>query len=70
MKTKYSVTIGYKAVISLNVRAENEEDAKKIALEKFKKQKEKLTDTGPLSIEDDSFGAYGVLDMDKTWNEM
>lgn len=35
-KTNYQVTIGYKAVLTMDVKAENEEDAKKLAIEEFK----------------------------------
>lgn len=33
--TNYQVTIGYKAVLAVTVKAENEEEAKKKGLEEF-----------------------------------
>ena len=66
-KTNYQLTIGYKAVICVNIKAENEEQAKKLALEEF----EKYRNFGnKCDIQDDLFNVYGVLDMDKTWNEL
>lgn len=66
-KINYQATIGYKAVITVSIKAENEEQAKKIALEEFEKYRHygKKCD-----IQDDNFNVYGVLDMDKTWNAL
>ena len=64
--TNYEIIIGYKAVISVNVEAINEEDAKKIALEKFRKQKDKFNKNG-VTIQDDNFNTHGITDYDKTW---
>jgi len=63
----YQITIGYKAVISVSVKANSEEEAKEKALEKFKKNKDKLFVNG-IDLQDDNFKADGILDMDATWN--
>jgi D-alanine-D-alanine ligase-like ATP-grasp enzyme len=69
-KTNCSITIGYKAVISVNVKADNEEDAKTIALEIFKASKEKMYRRNDVTLEDDNFKADGCLNMDETWGMM
>ena len=66
-KINYQLTIGYKAVIQVNLKAENEEQAKKLALEEFEKYRHY---GNKCDIQDDSFNVYGVLDMDKTWNAL
>ena len=68
-KTDYSVTIGYKAVITISVTAENEEEAKRMALEEMESVRSKFSKNKYLSLETDSFGAYGITNMDKTWNQ-
>lgn len=67
MKINYQITIGYKAVITVDVKADNEEEAKEIALSKFHKQKNKIFSSS-VHIQDDNYNAYGILDMDATWN--
>lgn len=61
------MTIGYNAVISVDVKADNEKDARKKALEEFEKYRHF---GNKCDIQDDSFNVYGVLDMDKTWNAL
>jgi hypothetical protein len=64
-KINYSVTIGYKAVIQIDIKADNEEDAKKQALEYFNQYRffgNKST------INDDNYKVEGILNMDATWN--
>lgn len=63
----YQITIGYKAVITVNLKAENEADAKEKALEKFADAKDKIFKRG-IELEDDNYKADGCLDMDATWN--
>jgi hypothetical protein len=71
MKTNYQVTIGYKAVVCIEVKASTEEEAKKKALEHFKnKERKKWYLSKGTFLQDDTFGAHGVCDMDKTWNEL
>lgn len=64
-KINYQITIGYKAVLTIDTKADNEEEAKKKALEEFEKYRHF---GNKINIQDDSFNAYGILDMDKTWN--
>ena len=63
----YQITIGYKAVICVNVKACDEKEAKDIAVKKFAKKKDKMFDNG-IELQDDSFKADGCIDMDATWN--
>jgi len=65
--TNYSVTIGYRAVITVSAKAENEAEAKKLAVEIFKKQRDRIKNHN-VTIEDDNFKADGCVDMDATWN--
>ena len=65
--TNYQITIGYKAVIYVNVKASNEEEAKELALQKFAKKKDKIHSNG-IEICDDNYKADGIIDMDATWN--
>lgn len=56
-KTEFQVTIGYKAVLSVNVKADTEDEAKQKALAEF----EKFRHFGNnIDIQDDNFGAYGI----------
>ena len=69
MKTNYQITIGYKAVICINVKEENEEAAKETALNLFKNYKDKMfSGKSPLELQDDNFKVDGILNMDETWN--
>lgn len=62
----YRVTIGYKAIISIDVKAE--EAAKLKAIELFKKQKDKPYKRQDMYLQDDSFNACGIENLDETWN--
>lgn len=64
---KYQITIGYKAVIVVYATAENEADAKKLAIEKFAKKKDKMFSNG-IELQDDNYKADGVLNMSDTWD--
>jgi len=66
----YSVTIGYSAVIEVQLKADSEEEAKQAALELFKKQFRDKAFKGKIILGDDTYGAYGVTNMDKTWNQL
>lgn len=66
MKKNYQITIGYRAVISVNVKAENEAEAKKLGIEKFKGVKDKIFKKD-VELQDDNFKADGCIDMDATW---
>jgi len=65
--TNYQVTIGYRAVISISVMADNEDEARIKAKEIFEKEKQKLVNSSKINIEDNRFEADGVLNMDETW---
>lgn len=70
-QTNYEVSIGYKAVITIHVKADSEEAARKEALEIFKnKERKKWYNTKNVNLQDDSFTDYGVLDLDETWNSL
>lgn len=66
-KTNFQVTIGYKAVVCVDVYAENEEKAKLYAIEMFKNSKDKIFKRN-IDLQDDNYGVNGILDMDSTWN--
>ena len=66
-KTNYQITIGYKAVICVNVKAETQEAAKKLALQEFS-DKFRHGGSNKIEIQDDHFKVDGILDMDATWN--
>lgn len=67
MKTNYEVTFGYKAVITVNIKAESEDEAKELATKYIGSQK---CFGAKSTIQDDNYKANGVLDMDATWNEL
>lgn len=62
-KTEFSVTIGYKAVIIISVKAETAEAAKLKALY-IVKEHGIYTKS---AILDEAYGADGIVNMDKTW---
>lgn len=66
--TNYQMTFGYTAVITVSVKAENEDQAREKAVIKFKKG---LNALGVhTNIQDDTYGIDGVLNMDKTYNKL
>lgn len=65
-KTEYQITVGYKAIVCFTIKAENEEEAKKIILERVKEEGI-YKDS---ELEDETYGAYGVLNLDRTWGDM
>lgn len=65
--TNYQITIGYKAVITINVKADNEEEAKKKAIEQMRKSSAKMY-SNSVQVQDDNYKADGILNMDETWN--
>lgn len=67
--TNYEVTIGYKAVISINVKAESEEDAKVMAVDIMRQRRDKMPNY-KCFIQDDNFEADGIINMDATWNQL
>lgn len=66
--TNYQVTIGYKAVICVDVKASSPEEASKKAIEIMAKQKDKFYSKSRFNLQDDTYKSDGVLDMDETWN--
>ena len=67
--TNYQITIGYKAVICADVRAENEEQAKEIALKQLQNFRAGAN-KGKLNLQDDTYTVAGVLDMDASWGQI
>jgi len=67
-KQNYQVTIGYKAVIGIDVKEISEEEAKRVAIEIFKIIKNKMFHSKDIHLEDDNYKADGCLNMDETWN--
>lgn len=57
------MTIGYKAVITFDVEAKDENEAREIVMEEFKT---KSFGEGS-DISDDNFAIHGVLNLDKTY---
>lgn len=69
MATKnFQVTIGYKSVICIDVKAETEDEAKKKAIAIFSKEKDRMFVKQNVNLQDDNYKADGVLNMDETWN--
>lgn len=67
--TNYQITIGYKAVINVDVKADTEEEAKKKALNLFtNKERKKWFNRQDITMQDDTYGVNGILNMDETWN--
>lgn len=64
----YQVTIGYKSVVCVDVKAESEDEAKKKAVKIFSDERHKMFNKRNVTLQDDSFRADGVLNMDETWN--
>lgn len=65
-KTEFQITVGYKAVVNFIIKAENEDEAKKIILERIKNDGIYLDS----EIQDENYAADGVLNMDRTYNEL
>jgi hypothetical protein len=70
MKTHYQVTVGYKAVITIDVRTTSEEEAKKMAIDILSTNRDKMFRNGAIHLQDDTFNADGILNMDETWNQL
>jgi len=64
--TNFSITIGYKAILSFNIKASSKEEAEKKALEFFDKNREHKNKK--ITIDNDSYQIDGILNMDNTWN--
>ena len=66
--TNYQVTFGYRAILTVSVKADNEKEAKELATEILREQTGKLN-SKRTHLETADFKADGVLDMDATWNQ-
>jgi hypothetical protein len=66
-KKNINVTFGYRAVITVSVKAENDDEARKIATNEFN-DKFRRPGGNNIIIEDDSFKVSGILNMDETWD--
>lgn len=64
----FSVTIGYKAVITIDVKADSEDEAKEKALKIMNKQTLTLCRPSNIGIEVEDIAVGGILNMDVTWN--
>jgi len=62
-KTEYQVTVGYKAVVCFTIKAEDAEAAKQTVLAIVKEQ-----GIYEGELQDETYGADGILNMDTTWN--
>lgn len=65
--TNYDITIGYRAVLSVGIKANSEDEAKEKAINEFVKARNKMLG-GKVNLQDDTFKVNGILDMDETWN--
>lgn len=65
--TNYDITIGYRAVITVGIKANSEQEAKEKAINEFVKARNKMLN-GKVSLADDTYQVHGILDMDETWN--
>lgn len=66
----YELTIGYTAVINVSVKCENEEEAKKLALQSFNAERNKWYRSKSVNLQDDTYKVAGIVDMDETWNKL
>lgn len=64
----YTVTIGYIAVISTEVKANSHEEAQNKAAEVFEKERDKLFRSKNLSINNHSTKIAGSVNNDESWN--
>lgn len=68
-KTHYKVTIGYTAVVTVDLNAENEQQAIELARTEFDKVRS-AANRNKLTLDDDNVVIAGVLDMDESWNKL
>lgn len=69
-KAQFEIIIGYKAVVSVYINAENEDEAKKQASEIFEKSKNKKFYNKYITLQDDNTVIAGAVNMDKAWNSL
>lgn len=63
----YQITFGYRAVITIDVKALSESEAKQVALLEMDKFKDRAY-KGKVLLQDDTYKVDGILNMDETWN--
>lgn len=68
-KTNFNVTIGYTAVFTIDIKADDETDAKQKAYDLFDKQRGKMSKVIPVDLQDDEVKVAGCLNMDETWKK-
>jgi hypothetical protein len=68
-KQNYSITFSYKAVITVNVKAASEDEAKELAKKDFS-DKFRRAGANNINTEDDTYSVEGIINMDKTWNAL
>lgn len=64
----YQITIGYRAVITVDVKCKDEQEAKEKGKEIFENEKQKMFKKKNICLQDDNYDSYGVLNMSKTWD--
>jgi hypothetical protein len=64
----YQVTIGYRAVIQISVDADNETEAKEIALAEMELVNNRIARKQCVELCDSTYGADGAVNMTKTWD--
>ena len=64
----YNITLAYKAVLSVGLKANSREEAEEKGLEIFKKQRGFKNKN--ITIEDDTFSVGGILNMSSTWETL
>lgn len=70
MKKNFQITVGYRSVINIDVKAHTEAEAEKLALEIIKTEKGKMFRSGKMQLQDDRYAADGILNMDETWYQL
>lgn len=64
-KKNYQITIGYRAVVQVDVKADSEEEAKKKAIDYFEGYRHF---GNKAHIADDNYAAHGAVDYTETWD--
>jgi hypothetical protein len=69
MKTNYQVTIGYRAIVTVDLATETEDEANKIAYDLFDKATGKMVDR-KIQIIQEKIEVAGIVNMDKTFHSI
>ena len=72
MKTQYQLTYLYKALLTVDVKAESVEQAVEIGKEGIENVRSKVGRSKDVNLENDSFNPIsdGIINMDATWNKL